>query len=243
MFTLLKKEINTFLSSLIGYVVIIIFLLINGLALWVIHSAYNIPDYGYASMGSMFALAPWVFLILIPAITMRLFADEKKSGTIELLLTKPLTDLQIILAKYFAGLILVIFSLLPTLIYFYSIYQLGADKGNIDMGGMWGSYIGLLFLGAAFTGIGVFSSSVTENQIISFLIAIFLCGFTYQGFDAISSLQLFGNIDLFIKLMGIDAHYASISRGVIDSRDVIYFSSVIIFFISLTRFSLGSRKW
>ena len=243
MLTLLKKEINSFLNSLIGYIVIIVFLMITGLSLWVIHSGFNIPDYGYASLGSLFSLAPWVFLILIPAVTMRLFADEKKTGTIEILLTKPISDLQIILAKYFAGLILVIFSLLPTLIYFFSIYQLGEDKGNIDLGGMWGSYIGLLFLGAAFTSIGVFASSISENQIISFIVSIFLCGFIYQGFEAISSLKLFGNIDLFIKQLGIDAHYASVSRGVIDTRDVLYFLSVIVLFILLTKFTLGSRKW
>jgi ABC-2 type transport system permease protein len=243
MLTLLKKEINSFLSSLIGYIVIVVFLLINGLMLWVIHSSFNVLDYGYASLGSMFTLAPWVFLILIPAITMRLFADEKKSGTIEQLLTKPLTDLQIILAKYFAGLILVIFSLLPTLIYFCSIYQLGFQKGNVDLGGMWGSYIGLLFLGAAFTSIGVFASSISENQIISFLAAIFLCGFIFIGFESIYSMSLFGSIDLFIKSLGINAHYASMSRGVIDTRDVIYFLSVITFFILLTKISLESRKW
>ena len=243
MLTLLKKEINSFLSSLIGYIVITVFLLINGLTLWVVHSSFNIIDYGYASLGSLFLLAPWVFLILIPAITMRLFADEKKTGTIEQLLTKPLTDLQIILAKYFAGLVLVIFSLLPTLIYFYSVYQLGFPKGNIDMGGMWGSYIGLLFLGAAFTAIGVFASSVSENQIISFLIAIFLCGFTYIGFESIYSMSLFGSFDLFIRSLGISAHYASMSRGVIDTRDVLYFLSIISLFILLTKISLESRKW
>ncbi|MCK4287780.1 MAG: ABC transporter permease subunit, partial [Bacteroidales bacterium] len=169
MITLFRKEISSFFSSLIGYIVITVFLLINGLFLWVFPLEFNILDFGYASIENLFMLAPIVFLFLIPAITMRLFADEKKSGTIEILLTQPLTDLEIILAKYFAGLVLVLFSLLPTLIYFFSVYQLGLPPGNIDTGGMWGSYIGLLFLGASFVAIGLFSSSITDNQIISFI--------------------------------------------------------------------------
>ena len=243
MITLFRKEIGSFFSSLIGYIVITVFLLINGLFLWVFTLEFNILDFGYASIENLFMLAPIVFLFLIPAITMRLFADEKKSGTIEILLTQPLTDLEIILAKYFAGLVLVLFSLLPTLIYFFSVYQLGLPPGNIDTGGMWGSYIGLLFLGASFVAIGLFSSSITDNQIVSFIIAIFLCGFLYIGFEFIYSLDLFGNIDLFIKSLGINAHYTSMSRGVIDTRDIIYFLSVIALFIILTKFSLASRKW
>ncbi len=243
MITLFRKEISSFFSSLIGYIVITVFLLINGLFLWVFPLEFNILDFGYASIENLFMLAPIVFLFLIPAITMRLFADEKKGGTIEILLTQPLTDLEIILAKYFAGLVLVLFSLLPTLIYFFSVYQLGLPPGNIDTGGMWGSYIGLLFLGASFVAIGLFSSSITDNQIVSFIIAIFLCGFLYIGFEFIYSLDLFGNIDLFIKSLGINAHYTSMSRGVIDTRDIIYFLSVIALFIIFTKFSLASRKW
>ncbi len=243
MITLFRKEISSFFSSLIGYIVMTVFLLINGLFLWVFPLEFNILDFGYASIENLFMLAPIVFLFLIPAITMRLFADEKKGGTIEILLTQPLTDFEIILAKYFAGLVLVLFSLLPTLIYFFSVYQLGLPPGNIDTGGMWGSYIGLLFLGASFVAIGLFSSSITDNQIVSFIIAIFLCGFLYIGFEFIYSLDLFGNIDLFIKSLGINAHYTSMSRGVIDTRDIIYFLSVIALFIIFTKFSLASRKW
>ena len=243
MITLFRKEISSFFSSLIGYIVITVFLLINGLFLWVFPLEFNILDFGYASIENLFMLTPIVFLFLIPAITMRLFADEKKSGTIEILLTQPLTDLEIILAKYFAGLVLVLFSLLPTLIYFFSVYQLGLPPGNIDTGGMWGSYIGLLFLGASFVAIGLFSSSITDNQIVSFIIAIFLCGFLYIGFEFIYSLDMFGHIDLFIKSLGINAHYTSMSRGVIDTRDIIYFLSVIALFIIFTKFSLASRKW
>ena len=243
MFTLLKKEIRSFLSSLIGYIVITVFLMINGLFLWVFQGEFNVLGYGYASLEGLFMIAPFVFLFLIPAITMRSFAEERRTGTIELILTRPLTDLQIVLAKYFAGFILVIFSLLPTLIYFFSVYQLGFPKGNIDIGGMWGSYTGLLFLGASFVAIGIFASSLTDNQIISFIISVLLCGFLYIGFEFIYSLELFGKVDLFIKSLGINAHYLSMSRGVIDTRDVIYFLSIIVLFILLSKNSLERRKW
>jgi len=243
MFTLLRKEVSSFLSSLTGYIVIAVFLLINGLALWILPVYSNILDFGYANIDGLFLISPMVFLFLIPAITMRMFAEEKKGGTIELLLTKPLSDLQIVLAKYFAALVLVVFSLIPTLIYYYSVDKLGMPPGNIDTGGMWGSYIGLLFLAASFTAIGLFSSSVTDNQIISFIIATILCGFAYFGFELIYTLELFGSFDLFIKSLGISSHYASMSRGVIDTRDLLYFLSVVSIFILLTKISLQSRKW
>jgi ABC-2 type transport system permease protein len=243
MLTLLKKEVNGFLSSLIGYIVITVFLLINGLFLWVFASDFNILDFGYASLEGLFMISPFVFLFLIPAITMRSFADENRSGTIEMLLTKPLTDLQIILSKYFAGVVLVIFSTLPTLIYFYSVYQLGLPKGNVDTGGMWGSYIGLFFLGASFVSIGLFASSLSNNVIIAFILGVFLSLFLYVGFDFIHSLELFGPVDLLIKSLGINAHYISMSRGVVDTRDVVYFISLIAFFILITKLKLESRKW
>jgi len=241
--TLLRKEVSGFLSSLTGFIVISVFLLINGLFVWVFPLEFNILDYGYANLDGLFMLAPFVFLFLIPAITMRSFSDEIKSGTIEMLLTKPLSDLQIILAKYFAGVILVFFSILPTLIYFITVYQLGLPKGNLDIGGTWGSYTGLLFLGAAFVAIGIFCSSITDNQIISFILAVFLCGFVYIGFDMIYSFSFFGKFDLFIKTLGIAGHYTSMSRGVIDTRDLLYFLSVIAIFILLTKLKLESRKW
>ena len=243
MFTLLKKEIRSFLSSLIGYITIVVFLLVMGLFLWVLQTDSNIIDNGYSNIDGLFILAPWVFLFLIPAITMRSFADEKKAGTIELLLTRPLTDLQIITAKYLAGFILVLFSLLPTLIYYYSVHKLGNPVGNIDTGGMWGSYIGLLFLGGAFVSIGIFASAITDNQVVSFILALFLCFFFYTGFDFISSFSLFGKIDNIILALGINNHYGSMSRGVIDTRDVIYFLTLIAIFIFSTRTVLESRKW
>jgi len=241
--TLLKKEISSFLSSLTGYIVITVFLLINGLFLWVFQGDFNIFDSGYANIDGLFMIAPFVFLFLIPAITMRLFAEEKRTGTIELILTKPLTELEIVMAKFLSGLVLVIFSLLPTLVYFFAVYQLGLPKGNIDMGGMWGSYIGLLFLGASFVAIGMFASTLTENQIVSFIISVFLCGFLYMGFDFIYSFDLFGKVDLFIKSLGINDHYVSMSRGVLDTRDMIYFLGVIALFILLSKFSIERRKW
>ncbi len=243
MFTLYKKELSSFLSSLIGYVVIIVFLLINGLFLFVFQGEFNLLEFGYANVDSLFMIAPFVFLFLIPAITMRSFAEEKRLGTIEMILTRPLTDLQIVMAKYFAGLTLVVFSLVPTLLYVFSIYQLGLPTGNIDLGGTWGSYIGLLFLGASFVAIGMFASTLTDNQIISFILAVFVRGFFYIGFEFIYSLELFGDIDLLIKSLGINYHYNSMSRGVIDTRDVIYFLSIIGFFILLARYSLERRKW
>jgi ABC-2 type transport system permease protein len=243
MYALFKKEINGFLNSLIGYIVIIVFLVVIGLFLWVIPMQFNVLDFGYASIDGLFILAPFVFLFLIPAITMRSFADERKSGTLELLMTQPLTDLQVILAKYFAGVVLVIFSLVPTLIYAFSVYRLGLPVGNLDMGGMWGSYIGLIFLGSTFVAIGIFASSVSDNQIVSFIIAVFFCAFFYIGFELFYTFILSGKIGLAIQSIGINAHYSSISRGVIDTRDLVYFISISVFFILLTKISLESRKW
>ncbi|MFN3557549.1 MAG: gliding motility-associated ABC transporter permease subunit GldF [Bacteroidales bacterium] len=243
MFTLFLREINNFFNNLIGYISIAVFLVINSLFLWVFPVNTNILQSGYANIDGLFTMGPFVFLFLIPAITMRFFADEKKSGTIEILLTKPLTDLQIVLAKYFAAFVLVLFSLLPTLIYVVSVYRFGLPVGNMDMGATWGSYLGLLFLGAGFVAIGLFASSLTDNQIVSFIISIFLCGFAYIGFEFIYSLDLFGNFDLFIRNLGIYAHYTSISRGVIDSRDVLYFLSITALFLLLTKIKLESRKW
>ena len=243
MLTLFIKELNSFLSSLIGYIVIVVFLLINSLFLWVFNNDLNILNFGYAALDGLFMVAPFVFLFLIPAITMRSFADEKKSGTMELLLTKPLSDLQIISAKYFAGLLLVLFSLLPTLLFFISVYWLGFPVGNMDVGATWGSYIGLLLLGAAFVAIGIFCSSLTDKQVLAFVLSVFLCGFFYVGFDFIYSFDLFGKIDLFIKSLGMNAHYISLSRGVVDTRDIIYFLSIIVLFVLLTKISVEKRKW
>ncbi|HHL58063.1 MAG TPA: gliding motility-associated ABC transporter permease subunit GldF [Bacteroidetes bacterium] len=243
MWALFLKEIRSFLSSLTGYMVMIVFLVIMSLFLWVFPTEFNILDYGYANVDGLFIIAPFVFLFLVPAISMRSFSEEKKSGTMELLLTRPLTDMQIITAKYLAGLVLIVFSLLPTLVYFVSVWYLGLPQGNIDAGGFWGSFIGLLFLGATFVSIGIFASSLSDNQIIAFILAVILSAFLYLGFEFIYSLELFGPIDLFIRSLGISAHYSSVSKGVIDTRDVVYFLSVIAVFLFLTKLSLARRKW
>jgi ABC-2 type transport system permease protein len=246
MFTLYIKEIRSFLSSLIGYIAIGVFITLIGVFMWIIPSeggGSNVLDNGFANIDPLFFIAPWVYLFLIPAITMRSFSEEKKTGTIELLLTRPLTDLQIVLAKYFAGFTLVLISLLPTLIYYYSVHVLGYPKGNIDTGGMWGSYVGLLFLGAGFVSIGVFASAIAENQVIAFIIALLLCFFCYIGFDYMAQSGFFGKYDALFKSLGINDHYVSMSRGVIDTRDTIYFISVIAIFNLLTKLVLESRKW
>lgn len=243
MFTLYRKEIFSFLNSLIGYVAIIVFLLLNGLFLWVFPAGFNIIDFGYASLDNFFVLAPFVFLFLVPAITMRSFADEKRLGTIEILITRPITDFQIILAKYLAGITLVVFSLLPTLVYVVSVYQLGLPKGNLDFGGLWGSYIGLLLLASAFTAIGLFVSSITDNQIVAFISSLVICGFAFIGFELIADMTIFSRASLFIRSLGIQEHYNSLSRGVVDTRDVIYSASIIAIFFLLAKISLESRKW
>jgi len=243
MFTLFIKEINGFLNALIGYIVMIVFLLITGLFLWVFKMEFNVLDFGFAGLDGLFILAPFVFLFLIPAITMRSFADEKKSGTIELLMTQPLTDVQVILAKYFAGVVLVVISLLPTLIYYFSLYRLGLPPGNLDSGSIWGSYIGLFFLGASFVSIGIFASSLTDNQIVSFILAVFISFLLYMGFELVYTFVVSGKAGLIIESLGLNAHYTSMSRGVVDTRDLIYFASVTVIFILLTKLSLESRKW
>lgn len=240
---LLIKEINAFLSSLIGYVVMVVFLLLSGLFLWVFEGDTNILSAGYSDLGSFFYIAPWVFLFLIPAITMRSFSEEKKTGTLELLLTKPISVSQLILGKFFAGLILVIITLIPTLIYLISIWLLGNPVGNIDMGGTWGSYIGLLFLGASFLAIGIFSSALTSNQIVAFILAIFLCFFFFIGFESIGSFKLFGSLDSVLINLGINSHYLSLSRGVIDTRDIVYFIALVFLFFLSTKLVIKSRMW
>jgi gliding motility-associated ABC transporter permease protein GldF len=244
MYVLFLKELNSFFSSLIGYITIIVFLAIMGLFLWVLPwGDVNVLSSGYAGLDGLFVLAPWIFFLIIPAITMKMFAEEKKNGTIELLLTKPISDLSIIGAKFLAGLCIVVLSILPTIIYIIAVYNLGSPSGNLDLGGIIGSYIGLIFLGGIFVAIGVFSSSLTNNQIIAFIISILICTITYIGFDAIASLNIWGSWDLVVRYCGISQHYSSISRGVVDSRDVIYYLSAIAFFILLTKVSLQSRNW
>lgn len=242
MIAILKKEINLFFSSLIAYISMAVFFIVLALNLFIFQE--NIFDSNYATLDSFFTLAPWILIFLIPAITMRTFADEKQNGTIELLATKPITDFQIIMGKYFAALFLWLFTFLPTLIYFLAVKKLSLADAPIDSGATWGSYIGLFFLGAVFVAIGIFSSAITNNQIVAFLTGVFLCYLMYDVFLRISSLPVFeGQLDFIIQSAGLNAHYDSISRGVVDTRDIIYFLSVIVLFIIGTRTSLESRKW
>jgi len=243
MWALFNKEISGFFSSLTGYLVIGVFLLLNSLFMWIVPGQFNVIGFGYASMDSLFAIAPWVFLFLVPAITMRMFSEEKRTGTLDLLYTRPVSELQIILAKFLASWALVLISLIPTLIYFWSVSRLGSPPGNMDAGGTWGSYMGLLFLGGIYVAIGIFASSLTGNQIVAFIVAVFLSFLMYLGFEFLSGIAESGRTVFLISRLGISYHYNSISRGVIDSRDMLYFAGVILLFIVGTRTVLQSSKW
>lgn len=240
MLSILIREINFFFTSSIGYLIIGIFLVINGLFLWVFNGNFNILDYGFSDLTSFFELAPWIFLFLIPAVTMRAFSDEKKTGTIELLFTKPISIKNIVLGKYLGAVVLIGLALLPTLLYVLTISQLGNPPGNWDFGSTLGSYLGLLFFVLAYTAIGIFSSSLSENQIVAFIIAVFLCFFMYYGFEGIGS--LLNNSDLVLASLGMKDHFNSMARGVLDTRDIIYFLSISILFISFTIFNLQKEK-
>ncbi|MCB9082253.1 MAG: gliding motility-associated ABC transporter permease subunit GldF [Lewinellaceae bacterium] len=243
MWTILHKEVNAFFSSLIGYLVIGTFLVIMGLVLFVFPDT-SLLELNYATLDPLFDTAPTILLLLVPAITMRLLAEENQLGTIEFLATKPVSELEIILGKYFAALVLIAFALIPTGLYYLTIYQLGSPPGNIDAGAVVGSYLGLFLLAAVFAAIGIFASSLTANQITAFVLTILLCFLFYYGFFFFSKLPVFfGKTDDLIQQLGIDYHYSSISRGVIDTRDVIYFASVISLFIVFTLVSLERRKW
>lgn len=243
MFSILWKEINLFFSSLIGYIVIGVFLVVLGLFMFVFPDT-SLLNYGFASLDQFFTMAPNVFVFLIPAITMRSFAEEQQNGTLELLFTRPVSEAQIIMGKYLASVLLIIIAVLPSLLYFYTVYQLGAPVGNLDVGGIMGSYIGLLMLGAAFAAIGMFASSITANQIVAFLLGTALCFWFFWGFDYISRIPSFvGKVDDVIQSMGMLYHYDSLSRGVLDSRDVIYFVSISGFFFFLSMLALERRKW
>ncbi|CAL2095025.1 Protein involved in gliding motility GldF [Tenacibaculum sp. 190524A05c] len=237
--SIFKKEFNSFFASPVAYLVIGVFLLVNGLFLWVLKDNFNILNAGFADLNSFFYIAPWLFLFLIPAITMKSFADEFNTGTLEILKTKPLTDWQIVLGKYTAALFLVIIALLPTLTYVYSIYALGNPVGNLDLGSIFGSYFGMLFLASGYCAIGLFTSTLSKNQIVAFILAVFISFFVFYGFDAIANLS--GNSGYYIKQFGFNEHFKSISRGVIDSRDIIYFISVSFFFLFLTKKQLDNE--
>jgi len=239
MFAILKREINSFFASSVGYLVIALFLVINGLFLWVFQGDFNILDNGFADLSSFFLIAPWVFLFLIPAVTMRAFSDEQKMGTMELLLTKPISLKNIVLGKYFAAVLLVCLAIIPTLLYIITISKLGNPQGNWDIGSTVGSYLGLLFLIFAYSAIGIFASTLSKNQIVAFIIAVFLCFAFYYGFEKLDTLVQSSGIPL--GSLGMKTHFNSVARGVLDTRDIIYFVSISILFIAFTIFNLKRK--
>ncbi|WP_343305188.1 gliding motility-associated ABC transporter permease subunit GldF [Chitinophaga niabensis] len=243
MLAIFKKEIHQFFSSITGYLAVILFLLANGLFLFVFPET-SLLDAGYANLDGLFELAPMIFLLLIPAITMRSLADEFKTGTMELLSTKPITWWQIVWGKFWAAVLIVLIALLPTLVYYVAMAQLSVSNTGLDNGSIIGSYIGLFLLGSTFTAIGIWASSITSNAVIAFLVAIFTCYIFYNGFDALSKVPVFsGGADYYLQMAGIRYHYNSISRGVIDSRDIIYFLSVTGLMLYLTKISLERKIW
>ncbi|MBN2699306.1 MAG: gliding motility-associated ABC transporter permease subunit GldF [Bacteroidales bacterium] len=243
MWVLFRKEVSNFFSTILGYVVIFFFLLANGLLIWVFRTPLNILEGNYASLDPLFMMAPWVFLFLIPAITMRMFADEKKLGTLELLLSRPVTETTLVLSKFFASWLLAILAILPTLLYFFSVWKLGSPPGNIDTGGTWGSYIGLFLLAGVYASIGVFASSLTDNQAVAFVMAVFFSLLVTWGFDQLATVFNSGSLGFTVSRIGLLYHYESVSRGVIDSRDLVWFFGVMVIFNTSSRTVLLSRKW
>lgn len=242
MIAIFKKEIKSFFTSAIGYLIIALFLLLTGLFLWVFKGSFNIFDYGFSDLSNFFLLAPWVFLFLIPAITMKSFSEEKKLGTLELLIIKPISTLELVFGKFLGAFALSLVAIIPTTIYVISIHNLGLTEGNYDVGVVIGSYFGLLFLIATYTSIGVFSSSITDNQILSFILAIVLCFMVYFGFESLASLSTNGNTQQFIKSFGAKTHFDSIAQGIIDTRDIVYFVALTFFFCYLTCNNLNTSS-
>lgn len=243
MFALYLKEIKSFFSSVIGYVIVGVFLLLSGLFLWVFNMPTNVLTIGHTTLQGFFDIAPWLFLFLIPALTMRSLAEERKSGTMELLLTQPLSDTQIITAKFLACETLLLITLIPTLVYVWTIGHMNATEIGIDMGATWCSYLGLFLLGTIFVSIGLFASSLTKNQIVAFILGAFFCFIMHFGFNFIYDLDIIGNAGYVVKKIGIEHHYNAISMGVIDTRDIIYYLTVSFLFLLGSRISLLSRKW
>jgi len=243
MFAIFRKEINGFFSSLTGYIVIIVFLLVNSLFMWVFPGEWNIPDSGYAGLDTLFFLSPWIFLFLVPAVTMRMISEEKRTGTIELIYSKPVTEREIIWGKYLAAIVLVLLALLPCLISYISVSVLGETPGNLDKGGTWGAFIGLFFLASVYASAGLFASSLTDNQVIAFITAVLICFILYMGFDSFAYLPGLKKVDEVVINLGINEHFKSLSRGVLDMRDAMYFIAVAVIFNEATRLVLLSRKW
>jgi ABC-2 type transport system permease protein len=237
---LLLREVSAFFNSLIAYLVMGVFLLGIGLFFWVLKA--NVLESGFAEMNILFIWAPWLYLLLIPALTMRAFSEEFRAGTYEWLATKPLSPWQIVLGKYLAAVVLLLIALLPTLLYYFTLVWLGRPIGNIDAGATWGAYLGLFGIGCVFAAIGIFSSTITDNQIVAFVLGAFLCFLLFVGFDYAADLTgLEGSTAALLQQLGINEHYNSISRGVLDSRDILYYLSMIFFFLLLSRTTLRAR--
>jgi len=243
MFPVYRKEIQSFFSSLTGWVVIIVYLVINGLFMWILPGEWNILDSGYAGLDTLFIISPWVFLFLVPAVTMRIFSEERRTGTIELLYTGPLTERDILYAKYLAAITLVLLALVPSVFYYITVYVLGETPGNLDQGGTIGALIGLFFLASVYTAAGLFASALSTNQVVAFILSVFLGFILFIGFDSFALLPGLAKVDEFIVTLGINEHYKSMSRGVIDLDDILYFAVVIIIFTEATRLVLVSRNW
>ncbi|NDB35857.1 MAG: gliding motility-associated ABC transporter permease subunit GldF [Flavobacteriia bacterium] len=242
MYALYLKEIRGFLSSVVGYVFLLIFLIACWLFNWMLDSSMNLINYGQADLTPFFNAAPYVFLILIPAITMKSLAEERRTGTIELLYTRPLSDLSILLAKYLASLTLLLLAIMPTIVYYITLYYLGSPSGNIDSGAALTSYLGLVLLGAAFVAIGIFSSSITTSQIVSFIIAIALCYFFYDGLSLLGNYAEFGNLDFYLQYVSLNFHYDAIKKGVVDASDIVFNVSFIILFLSASLYIVKTLK-
>lgn len=242
MFAILKKEIQSFFANLTGYLVIGIFLLVSALFLFVFNGGYNILDSGFADLKPFFDLAPWIFLFLIPAINMRSYSEEMRMGTMEILQTRPVSNWDLVSGKYLGGLSLVLLAIIPSLIYVVAIGELGQTVYNFDTGATIGSYLGLVFLAAGYTAISTFASSLTSNQIVAFLLGVFLCFVIYYAFEALATIHILGKFTYVMEYFGISYHYRSISRGVLDTRDLIYFISVIALFLKLTQLKISSAK-
>ncbi|MDR3189414.1 MAG: gliding motility-associated ABC transporter permease subunit GldF [Prevotellaceae bacterium] len=243
MFFIFKKEVVSFFSSLTGYIAVGVFLLLCSWFLWLSPNDLNVLSAGYANIDGLFFIAPWLFLFLSPAITMRSFAEERKAGTMEMLLTHPLTEAQLITGKFLAAVTVVAISLLPALLYFYTVSNLGNPVGNIDSGATWGALIGLLLLAACYAAVGIFASLLTDSQLVAFLLAAAMCFFLYLGFDGLAALPYVKNINSAVANLGLSQHYKSISRGVVDARDMAYFAGVIVLFLSAARLKLRARAW
>ena len=241
MLSLIKKEIFSFFSHASGTIIILSFLLANGVLMWLYSSEFNILDSGFAQMDGLFSLSPFLFLIFIPSMCMRLFSDEYKDGTIEILKTLPISTRSMVLAKFFSAVIIVIMAIAPSLVYLVSIYYLSDPVGNIDIAGSIGSYLGLFLLSSLFVSIGLFASSTTNNQIVSLLTAVIICSMFYFGFDLLARGFEQGFVQLIIENIGADYHYRSLSKGVIDSRDIIYFVSLIVIFLQSSIFVIREK--